>query len=390
MANYTTFQQGTLVKRENSMGFTWVLRYNADGKRKAMVLGTSKDLPTEAAARHKASTMTAVINESKVVRTFGQLLERYIKEELPLIRPKTQKTNLSNIKHIRARWEDVSIDDMLKDLVAIQNWVANLQTQPRKLAGGGSQAGHPMAKQTRQHIKNLLHRIFECSMLWGYLPVDRNPISLVEIKRSTGVQPVKRLKYPLTVDEAKALMNYLALSEHVRVMVKLSIFLGLRISEVLGLKWDDIDFAKLEIHIRRSVVDGHVDMTKAEASETKVPIDVEIAMILQAWKMHTESVGGWLFGSAITGKPFYANSLQHDHLAPAGAALGIRNLGWHSFRHSFENWLRESKVDPTTQMMLMRQADIKTTNMYGRDDGSMKIKREARDGMMTAVFGGAK
>jgi hypothetical protein len=42
-------------------------------------------------------------------------------------------------------------------------------------------------------------------------------------------------------------------------------------------------------------------------------------------------------------------------------------------------------------MMLMRHADIKTTSEYGRDDGSMKVKREAREAMINKVFNeGAK
>lgn len=385
--NYTSFQAGTLVKRQDAVGFTWVLRYTQEGKRKALILGKSSELPTEASARHKASTMSAVINESKKANTFSQLLERYITEELPLVRPKTARSYKANIKHLRAKWEDVAIDVMLKDLVAIQNWFVELKTTPRKYGDKLAVPSRNMSKQTKQHIKALLHRIFECAMLWGYLPSDReNPIRLIEIKRSKGVQPTKRLKYPLTVDEAKKLMAYDKLSEHVRVMVKLCIFLGMRISEVLALRWEDVDFEKLELNIRRSFVEGFIDTTKSEDSETKLPIDAEIAAILKAWQQHTAPVKGWLFGSIITGKPFWAGSLHSDHLKPAGIALGIRNLGWHSFRHSYAAWLRLAGASTVAQMMLMRHADIETTNNYGRDDGSMELKRSSRDGMIATLF----
>lgn len=384
--NYTSFQTGTLVRREDTVGFTWVLRYTQDGKRKALILGKSTELPTRADAKHKASTMSAIINDTKPAVTFGQLLERYIKEELPLVRPKTANTYTSNIKHIRARWEDVSIEAMLKDLVSIQNWLGEIKTHPITRPDGRVIAERPMSKQTRQHIKNLLHRIFECAMLWGYLPVDRNPIGLVEIKRAKGVQPKKRLKYPLSVDEAKALMAYPKLSEHVRVMVKLCVFLGMRISEVLALRWEDINFEKLEISICRSFVEGYIDATKSEESQTKLPIDNDIAAILKAWKLYTAPIEGWVFGSAVTGRPFWAGTLQQDHLAPAAAVLGIRNLGWHSFRHSYANWLRLAGASTVAQMILMRHADIETTNSYGRDDGSMQLKREARDGMVSSLF----
>ena len=39
----------------------------------------------------------------------------------------------------------------------------------------------PLASKTRGHIKTLMHRIFDCAMLWDYLPPDRNPMSLVRV-----------------------------------------------------------------------------------------------------------------------------------------------------------------------------------------------------------------
>ena len=42
---------------------------------------------------------------------------------------------------------------------------------------------------------------------------------------------------------------------------------GLRISETIGLKWDDIDFEKGQASVLRSVVDGEVGSCKTEVSQ---------------------------------------------------------------------------------------------------------------------------
>lgn len=47
-----------------------------------------------------------------------------------------------------------------------------------------------------------------------------------------------------------------------------------------------------------------------------------------------KDVNGWLFGNIDTGRPYHADSLRQDHLAPAGRKAGIPNLGWHNFRHT--------------------------------------------------------
>jgi integrase len=56
-----------------------------------------------------------------------------------------------------------------------------------------------------------------------------------------------------------------------------------------------------------------------------------------------------------------------DHLKPAAEKLGIKGLGWHTFRHSYKSWLAAAKVEPGHMKQLMRHADISTTmNVYGR------------------------
>jgi integrase len=380
--NYVSFQAGTLVKRPNRSGFTWVLRYTAEGKRKAMVLGTNEELPTEAAARRKASTMTAVINDPHQSVTLAQLIEKYIKDELPFVRAATASSYGTSLALLKAKYGDWKLPELLKDLMAIGTWLGELETQPR--AGAPAR---PMSKKSRQHVKALLHRLIECAMRWRYLPMDVNPISKVEIRIKKGiVLPRKRGKYPLSAEQIKKLFEWPDLAEHVRVMVKLCVFLGLRISEVLALRWESIDLENGVVEIMRSAVGKDVDETKTPNSDTKLALHPVIVETLNAWRKAAPEVNGWVFGNMVTGRPFHRDSLQADHLKPAGLALGIPNLGWHSFRHTQIALLRANGTPAEVQMMLMRHADMRTTNEYGRDDGSLDLKRAAHERMVDALL----
>jgi integrase len=77
-------------------------------------------------------------------------------------------------------------------------------------------------------------------------------------------------------------------------MVLVAGCLGLRISEILGLRWGDIDWENLIVLVQRSVVDGKVYDTKTEASQTLLPIDPDLAeallMFRRQMNLYTQAV----------------------------------------------------------------------------------------------------
>jgi len=54
------------------------------------------------------------------------------------------------------------------------------------------------------------------------------------------------------------------------------------------------------------------------------------------------------------------------YLRPAARGLGVeKQIGWHTFRHTYSSLLREHEVDIKVQQALLRHADIRTTmNIY--------------------------
>jgi integrase len=63
------------------------------------------------------------------------------------------------------------------------------------------------------------------------------------------------------------------------------------VSELIGLKWSDIDFHKLEINLSRGIVDGVVGTMKTEASRKPIPLDSGLAEVLLDWRGSSEYKG---------------------------------------------------------------------------------------------------
>ena len=228
---------------------------------------------------------------------------------------------------------------------------------------------------SKAHIRSLMHLIFECATRWELFTEKRNPISLVRVKGGS-----KRRRRPtiLTVEEFEIIIGLL--NEPCRTMVYIAQCLGLRVSEIAALRWDDFDFDKNQLLVQRSFVDGRTDEVKTEYSQDYVPLHPSLSEIVLEWsKEAVPTEEGWVFANPITKQPYFPTSIQKRHIRPAGcclvecpecrAGIGVwckqdrptpngkrllihekrqvaagkyANLGWHTFRHTYRSWLDET------------------------------------------------
>lgn len=162
----------------------------------------------------------------------------------------------------------------------------------------------------------------------------------------------------------------LELPHKMRVIGIVAATTGLRISEVLGLKWMDIDWRALQMEVTRSVVDGIVGKCKTEASRRPVHIDRFTAQTLLAWRKETcyaQPEDGVFASEKVQGKmPLWTDTLLDRFLQPAAKRAGITKwVGFHTFRHTYSTLLKANGQDLKVVQKLMRCANVTTTmNVY--------------------------
>jgi integrase len=212
---------------------------------------------------------------------------------------------------------------------------------------------------------------------------DPNPIELVR-------QSSRRLRIPrvLSADEIRLLLEQLGEPYHTMVLV--AACLGLRVSEIVGLKWGDFDWDNMTVLIQRAVVQCRVGETKTETSCRPLPIDPGLAARLR--ELHGRATyrksGDWVFANDA-GRPRWQETILQRQLKPAALRAGIGKIGWHTFRHTYSTMLRSAGTDIKVQQELLRHANIQTTmNIYTQAVSDQK--RAANSKVVEMVLSGAK
>jgi integrase len=184
-----------------------------------------------------------------------------------------------------------------------------------------------------------------------------------------------------------------------------AIFTGLRISELRGLRWDDVRLKRSELHVRqRADRYNKIGPLKSVAGERVIPLPPVLISTLRKWRLAcANSELGLVFPAGDGSVESYVNITRHA-LVPTLLAAGITlpvldehgkpfkngggkpiiaaKYGWHSLRHFYASWCINRKVDgglelpPKMVQQRMGHASIAITmDVYGHlfpsgDDGA--------------------
>jgi integrase len=341
-------KQGSVVFNKRTK--TWNYLWCEEGHRRSQRIGTLREYPSKAAAWKRAEAIKASLLQRNMPTTLGvsvtKLATQYLLEKLPA-RANTARVCRSWIRnHILPYWGGKLVTDIQPREVEL--WINRIELSPK----------------SRSHIRNMLHTLVDFAMWSGVMEIARNPIELVRVKGGT-----RRVKQPrsLTPDEFKRLIR--CLREPFRTMAWVAVCFGLRVSELLALKWRDVDWLNQTLTIERRIVAKEVDEVKTDGSRRTMPIASELIDVLKQWRQKTQFAAetDWVFASPVKiGRLPYTDSGFWRELQRAGKEAEIGGLSPHTFRHTYRSWLDAVGTTVAVQQKMMRHSDIRTTmNIYG-------------------------
>jgi integrase len=242
--------------------------------------------------------------------------------------------------------------------VAVEEWLNSIQR----------------ARGTRAKIRNLMSALVHHAMRYEWAATNRSN-SYVKARRERDP------KVP-ELEQLQLLLSKLAPRE--RTLVLLDAATGLRVSELLALRWEDVDFKTLEVRVIRSIWHQVVGDCKSEASAKPVPLDSYMAEDLLRWQRigPYPLPGDWVFASPTMGgkQPYWPDNLMKRYIRPVAQEAGIhKRIGWHTFRHTIGTLLKANGEDVKTVQELLRHANSRITlEVYTQAVSSHKRMAESK------------
>lgn len=369
----------------------WIFRWreeDATGKRvrRKVVVGTVKQYPTEASALKAAESLRITINQeqaqpSQQPVSVSALVDHFKKHELGPIEEgeedegraySTRSTYIDILDfHVAKKWGRYKLRDIRA--IAVEKWLRKLD----------------LARGSKAKIRSIMSVLFNHAIRHEFLPQGANPITMVR-------QSAKRMRAPDILEVGELVGLFDQLSHRDRAMALLDVVTGLRRSELIGLKWLDVDFEQLELSVTRSVYRQRVGRCKTEISRKPVPLDPWVAEELLTWKRAApyNQLEDWVFASTRKkGKqPYSPDSILKRCIRPAATRAKItKHIGWHTFRRTFSTLLKANGEDVKTVQELLRHATVKMTlEVYTQAVTPAKRKAQSKIAEILKAGTGAK
>jgi integrase len=281
--------------------------------RRAEILGSAAEIPTKRDAEIVLSNLLRRLNSAnynpRSCCLFRDFVEEWKSQALPALKYATQ-THYQYVidNHLLPALGNIQLRLLSREIIQ-----ALLATKLKDLSW-----------RTVKHIRTTLGTILGTAEVWGY--IEDNPVRKTRLPRR-GPQPEKQVLGP---EQLRLLLE--KLPEPSKSVVWLLVFTGLRIGELLALRWQDIDLEAGVLRVRRTLYEGHFDEPKTRTSNRTVPLGPEGIAILTSRKPEPADREALVFGSQ-KGTPLCRRNLSNRQLAPTCKAVGLPRITWHSLRH---------------------------------------------------------
>ena len=248
------YQDPKLEKREDVANPYWFIRVRLKKgePRRPLKLGFCNEMNQKAAMKERGDVLRGVNSGLLVAQSrlkFKEVVAQYRASRVPRLgaAAKARYTSIINC-HILPAFGDRQMVDI--DMGLVEAWLASKSE---------------MSWHSRHSLRGVLSAIFSAAKDWKYWSGE-NPAFRVPIGRKKEARELSK-KPPLTADQLKSILA--AVGEDARLMILLAALLDLRVSEVLGLQWGDIDFEAGALMVNRRWYRGDLDDPKNDPSKRR-------------------------------------------------------------------------------------------------------------------------
>ena len=271
---------------------------------------------------------------------------------------------------LSSKKNEVKESTYLKYLTTIETYISSIlgNINFKKLKNNDIKSFFENEKicELSESVKNNIFIIINASINYGINKKYRKKFTIEKIQFKKAKNEVTYF----TKKEEELLVDYLTKNMNLRnLSILLGLFSGIRIGEICGLVWGDLDFINNTLSINRTAqrikdIDENsntktklvVDKPKTESSIRVIPLPEILISILKEYKQDDNI---YIFTNS-TSIPKDPRAVE-KYFASVLKRVGIKQLNFHSLRHTFATRLREQKVDIKVISELLGHSDWRIT-----------------------------
>lgn len=354
------YQKPTPKKR----GEQWVILVREDvvedgqRTRKVKRISLGPAALTRAEAERLRDDYLATVNQAHVgiggailFRDFARIYERDV---LATLASTTRERTKSVLKiHLNPEFGGLMLRELTQEL--LQTYFARLQATRQ-------------SPESVDKVKDVLSAVLGSAAEYGR--INTNPAQRIRLKK----RKLTRQKPFIRVDQFHGLLELIA--EPYATMVYVAAFTALRVSELAGLLWRNVNTDSITIEQR--YCRGDWDVPKSDASLATIAVDDHVIERLEKLKsvevivragracrrfkaVKSDGPGDLVFQSVKAGAPMRDNIVLSRHIKPAARRLGIGWVNWQVLRRSCATWMDQAQVNVKDAQGLMRHSRASTT-----------------------------
>jgi len=284
----------------------------------------------------------------------------YIPVVMPLMAKSTQERSEGVIRnYLIPAFGKLCLRDLT--VLSVQRYFSNM-------------ASSILAHESRDKIRDVLSSVLGSAVQYGLLV--KNPVEGIRLPaQRRGRRRDKPYLTPAQFDELLALIP-----EPYASMAFVAIYTGLRVSELAGLRWNDVHENGITIDER--FCRGDWGAPKSDASNATIAVNPCVVQRIHRLKLLTVEVKGGgpgnkairkykvvkscgpedlVFQSVKDGKPIRDNNILSRFIKPAARTMGLPWVNWRCLRTSHAVWLKLAGADVKDAQGQMRHSRASTT-----------------------------
>lgn len=196
--------------------------------------------------------------------------------------------------------------------------------------------------------------------------VNANPATNLKVK--SYLPKVKKSTY--SSQEVESLFNY-ASNHKYGLGICIMLDTGLRCSEMLGLRWTDIDFPNKWLYISRASVDvegkAFISAPKSESSRRVIPLSQRLTTLLYIKWLQCKGPSGYIVpapsGAAYT-PANYTKNRYNLFFKDCERDIGLHRLSPHELRHTCGTLLYQNSGDIYAVSKYLGHSNVNITSKF--------------------------